>query len=443
MKCACLHFMSNTGYHNNDGHKSNSITHIATQEEGLNTTPTSPPEITEPSTLVLRAAKQGSLVLVRALLSHPSCDLMARDEEGNTALHIAASSGHQDVVEELVGFATRMNQCESEQEQASANTQRQHPKNVSSPAECSNNAGNTPLMVASKTGKLSVIKSLLSKRIANSMARNKHNNSCMHLAALHGHIPVIDLLVHEFGCSPHTKGYRSRTPLHYASGGGHVELVDKMISEYKCDKIARDIEGCTPLHMAALHCKKSVVKLLISKHECPVECTDNEGNTALLCASSRGHVSVVIMLHTEFGASVTVHNNGSNRAVHLAALSGHIHLLELLLSSRTLHCACSGGHVKVVDMLITQYYCDPMARDSSGLIPLHMAALNGRAEVVRLLVTKYGCPVDYTALLFAASMEEWKKCSCHGSKQFTLWFKVHQSSVPDGKNDSEDEMASL
>ena len=58
--------------------------------------------------LLLRAAKQGSLVLVRALLSHPSCDLMARDEEGNTALHIAASSGHHDVVEELVGVATRI-----------------------------------------------------------------------------------------------------------------------------------------------------------------------------------------------------------------------------------------------------------------------------------------------------------------------------------------------
>ena len=258
---------------------------------------------------LLRAAKQGSLVLVKALLSHPSCDLMARDEEGNTALHIAASSGHQHVVEELA-FRTQAirikpscfeSECSSMQKGSQP-----APKHIS-PVECPNSAGNTPLMVASKKGKVCVVKILLSKCKANSLARNKHNNSCMHLAALHGHIPVIDLLVHEFGCSPHTKGYRRRTPLHYASGGGHVELVDKMISEYKCDKMARDIEGRTPLHMAALHGKKSVVKLLISKHKCPVECTDKKGNTALLCASSRGHASVVIMLHTEFGASVTIY----------------------------------------------------------------------------------------------------------------------------------------
>ena len=64
---------------------------------------------------------------MKAPLSHPSRDLMARDEEGNTALHIAASSGHHDVVEELMGLATRMNQHDSqftkisEREQASVN----------------------------------------------------------------------------------------------------------------------------------------------------------------------------------------------------------------------------------------------------------------------------------------------------------------------------------
>ena len=51
--------------------------------------------------LLLRAAKRGSLILVRAILSHPSCDLMARDKEGSTALHIAASRGYCDIVEEL------------------------------------------------------------------------------------------------------------------------------------------------------------------------------------------------------------------------------------------------------------------------------------------------------------------------------------------------------
>ena len=101
---------------------------------------------------------------MKAPLSHPSCDLMARDEEGNTALHIAASSGHNDVVEELMGLATNMilssQKYLNRNKHQSTNTHHQHSRIVSSPTECSNNAGNTPLTVASKKGKLSVIKSL-------------------------------------------------------------------------------------------------------------------------------------------------------------------------------------------------------------------------------------------------------------------------------------------
>ena len=50
---------------------------------------------------LLAATKRGSLVVVKALLFHPLCELLARDEEGNTALHLAASGGYHEVVLEL------------------------------------------------------------------------------------------------------------------------------------------------------------------------------------------------------------------------------------------------------------------------------------------------------------------------------------------------------
>ena len=61
-----------------------------------------------PSALLLAAAKQGSVLVVKALLSHESCDPLARDEAGNTALHIAARRGHHNVVQELVGRYTTL-----------------------------------------------------------------------------------------------------------------------------------------------------------------------------------------------------------------------------------------------------------------------------------------------------------------------------------------------
>ena len=45
---------------------------------------------------------------MKALLSHESCDPLARDEAGNTALHIAARRGHHYVVQELVGRYTTL-----------------------------------------------------------------------------------------------------------------------------------------------------------------------------------------------------------------------------------------------------------------------------------------------------------------------------------------------
>ena len=52
-------------------------------------------------TSLFQACKEGNIDLVRELLSSPSCDLLACDKDGNTALHLAAEQGHLAVVQKL------------------------------------------------------------------------------------------------------------------------------------------------------------------------------------------------------------------------------------------------------------------------------------------------------------------------------------------------------
>jgi hypothetical protein len=52
---------------------------------------------------LLSAAKQGHVTFVERLMRHYGCDVNYLDDDGNTALHLAAYYGHADVVATLLG----------------------------------------------------------------------------------------------------------------------------------------------------------------------------------------------------------------------------------------------------------------------------------------------------------------------------------------------------
>ena len=257
--------MFNTGCHDNNGHKSNDSTHMASQKKGLNTAPTSPPDhkdITERSTLVgallLRAAKQGGPVLVRALFSHPSCDLMARDEEGNTALHIAASIGHDDVVEELAG-------------------------RYIIPTAGKNSNGHTPLHLACSGGWTKCVRILTAMFPGELQMKNNDGHLPADLACLYRHGTIMALLetfkLKENELLYHTSNNQKQTLapnsspstgpnlvmycLFRAAKQGSLVLVRALLSHPSCDLMARDEEGNTALHIAVSSGHHDVVEELV------------------------------------------------------------------------------------------------------------------------------------------------------------------------------------
>ena len=387
-------------------------------------------DLTVLASCLLTAAKWGSVIIVRALLSDPSCDLMARDEEGNTALHIAASRGHHDVVLELVSRYT------SSSDEATAGV-------------------NTPLHLACCKGWVECVRTLATRFPGDLKVKNEYDNLPLHDAASFGHEDIVDCLCEEFGGDVDSLGHYCNTCLFLACCGGHVQLTQKLLTKYECrrdaldragglastcaafyghtqllqmlidefnfsstslrlcdgqsllhqacagkhyetanilinkynlDPVAKDMAGCIALHFVCgppgdslenvgnFHTPPDVVVTTLVDHLISLKCDpmdrDKEGGTALHYAALGGQTEVVVWLVKRYKCPVECRDNDENTPLHKAAIRGHANVVQVLLSDL-------GADVE--------------ARNKQNDTALNVAALNGRSNVVTLLVDQFGC----------------------------------------------------
>ena len=345
------------------------------------------------------AAWFGDLGEVRSLVSKHGCDIMARDSDGRTPLHIAALAGREEVVRELV---TKY-RC---------------------PVDCVSSDGRTPLHLAAKWGHRSIVRLLLAEFGADASVTDSNSDTALDIATSNGHKSTIGIIA-EFSCSLHAELNRGSTPIFMACEGGHLDVVRKLASEHGCDLMARDSDGNTPLHIAALSGREEVVRELVTEYRCPVDCVSCNERTPLHLAAWKGHSSVVRLLLDELEANASCIDKNGDTALDLAALDGHVNLIisefkcsphaNLKLGRSPFHIACSSGHLDVVKNMISEYGCDVMALDSNGSTPLHIAALSGREEVVRELVSNYKCPVDCVCSLYGETPLHKAAKEGHGS----------------------------
>ena len=318
---------------------------------------------------LLTAAKRGSLVVVKALLSHPLCELLARDEEGNTALHLATSGGYHEVVLELASM-------------------------YDMPSGGKDDVAQTPLHMAASKGRVECVRVLATLFPDDLKVKDKYDNLPLHTAALFGHTDTVDCLCQEFDDDIESLGNYNTTCLHLSCCGGHIKLTQKLLLKYSC-------------------CRDAL---------------DEAGELASSCAASYGHTHLLEMLIDEFKFSPTTKrlSDGMN-LLHLACVERHLKTIHILIKKycldpnattsmgRTaLHRVClisSGDSLEnignfhfpddieptaLVDILFVDLKCDPMDKDKKGCTALHLAAYSGETKVVSQLVMKYKCLVEDT-----------------------------------------------
>ncbi|MEG4273974.1 MULTISPECIES: ankyrin repeat domain-containing protein [unclassified Microcoleus] len=262
-------------------------------------------------------------------------DINAKDESGNTPLHLAVDRGSQDIAELLIANGARVN--------------------------VRNENGQTPLYRAIAIGHNEIAALLINNRTdVNNI--DGSGTTPLHKAAHYGTVKILKLLIAK-GAEIHIQDNQIKTPLDIAVDLKLQDTVALLISKNP-DVNSEDKEGRTLLHIAVDFKLEDVAKQLIAK-----------------------------------GAFVNAKNNLLQTPLHLAVAQGSQDIAELLIANRArvnarnangqtpLYQAIAIGHNDIAALLIKNG-ADVNNRDMCNTTPLHKAAHYDTVEILELLIAK-------------------------------------------------------
>ncbi|KAJ1531607.1 hypothetical protein ONE63_000279 [Megalurothrips usitatus] len=291
-----------------------------------------------------------------------------RDENGSTALHVAAAKGKLQFVRELISHGADVNAEDNDQWVALLCAAKDGYADVCS--ELLDNGANiehkdmggwTALMWASYKCKDDVVEVLLERGADVNACGNFHIPSLI-WAAGRGHTEIAIKLIHagakinfgdkygttalvwacrkgdaaivrailNAGANVDTAGMYSWTPLLVATMGNHLEIVNLLL-EHKPNVNALDKDGHTALTIACKEGFLDIAQALLN-YGAYINIQDRMGDTTLIHAVKGGHRSVVEALLKKY-ADVDIPGKEKKTATYTAVEKGHIPILKLLLSA--------------------------------------------------------------------------------------------------------------
>uniref|UniRef100_A0A667Z2Y8 Ankyrin 1 n=1 Tax=Myripristis murdjan TaxID=586833 RepID=A0A667Z2Y8_9TELE len=315
----------------------------------------------------LRAARSGNLDKALEHIKN-GIDINTANQKGNTALHIAALAGQEQVVTELVNYGANVN----------AQSQK----------------GFTPLYMAAQENHLEVVKFLLENG-ANQSIPTEDGFTPLAVALQQGHENVVALLIN-YG----TKGKVRLPALHIAARNDDTRTAAVLLqNDPNPDVLSKT--GFTPLHIAAHYENLNVAQLLLNRGA-NVNFTPKNGITPLHIASRRGNV-IMVRLLLDRGAQIDAKTKDELTPLHCAARNGHVRIIEILLDhgapiqAKTknglspIHMSAQGDHMDCVKQLL-QYNAEIDDITLDHLTPLHVAAHCGHHRMAKVLLDKGAKP---------------------------------------------------
>ncbi|KAJ9144492.1 NACHT and Ankyrin domain protein [Pleurostoma richardsiae] len=362
------------------------------------------------ATLLHIGAAQRSIETCKMAIEH-GVDVNAKMERlGDTALHLATSSGHPDIIRILV-----KNGANIEEKDASGTTalvqalarMSEDPALVlmeeGADTRATSSHGQTTLLLAAGNGFDRVVERLVARNVAINKLDDM-GNSALSEAVKRGRVASVRMLI-KAGADLQWKSTNGESLLHLAAWHGDEDVLTPLIKQ-GLDVNAWSARG-TPLHDASSSANKAAVELLL-KAGADIAIKDCDGRTALHLAAQGGHEDVVAVL-LDAGAGIDTKAEGGLTAMHLAAQDGRYKVTKTLLArgaavdalddngSTALHrAAASPAPLDVLDRvtqkqaettrLLLSHGAKVDTVNQEGATPLHQAARTNRADIAAILL---------------------------------------------------------
>lgn len=259
---------------------------------------------------------------------------------GDSALHVAARTGHLHVLKYL------HDECGMNIEQTNLDGKRPlHEAAQYSQPDCveyllrqgaavdsMKRADWTALMLACTKSNMDVIRILIEEGAAASLSmRNKDGWTCFHLACRQGQADIIAYLLALQPQIWQTTSRNGRTPLHTAALHGHLNVVELLIQHGDINWRAADNCGTTPFMDAVRSGHIAVARYLL---QCDMDCSrDRDGmrRHSLHLAAQAGCAEAINFLLDECGVEIDVLSGDGSDALFFAAREGLVEAAGILL----------------------------------------------------------------------------------------------------------------
>lgn len=364
-----------------------------------------------------------ALKMLKILLGQDNIDVNAQDNDGKTALIIAAGEGKIKVVNELVG-------C----------------KKVK--LDVVNNKGNNAIMEAAQNNRADIVWELLKQEYfrKNINYKNKEGRSLLLIAAVEGYTGLADLLLKQKDDKDSlivdidTQNAYGSTPLMIALSKDHLGIANKLLDQDKIDVTLVDQFKQTSLMFSVYKGTYSITKKILERIPADLRktyvnvkslnqltaieaavCNNNakmvelllkygadvntkfEDETMLMFAARNGFTKIVRLL-LDAGADVNIKNNAKETALDIVKESdfrdeiiqllqnAEPEFLQLGLSNREVNNrfkkAVESKSAKDVDQLLHQYNNGNMMVSDESINEMFVkAAGSGSGEVFNLLLS--------------------------------------------------------
>lgn len=300
-------------------------------------------------TLLQLAAKNGYYSLVELLLPIDQININLRSGvQGYSALLYASSSGLVDIVELLLEKGADINLLSFRNE--------------------------TALHVASSHGHFEVVKFLIEHddNLLNKI--DTDGNTALHLAVQNGRFKIAEFLLSISGIEVNTVNKKHESPLMLAVSENRMRIVTLLCQNPNVDINLMNNEY-SPLHMAVIKNALPVVKemIVLGNNRLEINPKDRYGQTPLLRALKLKFMDIALFLLDQQKIDVNVKNNDNRTVLSYASEMGYLDIVKRILLNRTdtqsspievnindtdffgqtaLHLAAKNGHFDIMKLLL-------------------------------------------------------------------------------------------